>query len=162
MRTERDQSKTLEKNENVQVEISTKNLIFKMLSESISQVTDSFDISNYIKSRRSTLNIADREKFELSQEEGFIQHNRTVKASNKMVYLTTTKDLQVHDTNSNTTVGITSTDYNRETVNNHSAKNKFDQNYYNIVRRREQAVSDSFQQIPSSSWQIIIYGRNQK
>lgn len=49
---------------------------------------------------------------------------------------------EVQNTNSDTTVDITNTDYNGETVNNHLTKNKFDQNYYNIVCRWGQVLSN--------------------
>ena len=45
-------------------------LILKILSGSIWQVTNSFDISNCVMCRGSALKIADRQKFELFQEEG--------------------------------------------------------------------------------------------
>ena len=46
-----DQSKILEKNENLRGEISSKDLIVKMLSESFSQTTNSFNKPNSIRSR---------------------------------------------------------------------------------------------------------------
>ena len=44
-------------------------LILKILSGSIWQVTNSFDISNCVRCRGSPLKIADSQKFELFQEE---------------------------------------------------------------------------------------------
>ena len=44
-------------------------LILKILSGSIWQVTNSFDISNCVWSRGSPFKIAERHKFELFQEE---------------------------------------------------------------------------------------------
>ena len=40
----------------------------------------------------------------------------------------------------NTTIDITDTDYNRETINNYLAKNKFNQNLENIDYQRKQVV----------------------
>ena len=50
------------------------------------------------------------------------------------------ENFEVHNTNSNTRIDVTDTDHNRETVNNYVAKNKFDQNYQNIVLRRKQTA----------------------
>ena len=47
----------------------------------------------------------------------------------------------------NTTIDITDTDYNRETISIHVAKNKFDQNHKNIVRRRKQVVVNQHPEI---------------
>ena len=66
------QSKILEKNEILRGEISSKDLIIKMLSESLSQTTNYFNKSNSSRSRGSTEKIVDREKSELSQEKSFI------------------------------------------------------------------------------------------
>ena len=38
------------------------------------------------------------------------------------------QNLEAYDTNSYTTIDIADTDYNREAINNHVAKNTFDQN----------------------------------
>ena len=50
------------------------------------------------------------------------------------------ENLKADDTNSNTTIDITDTDYNRETINNYLAKNKFNQNLENIDYQRKQVV----------------------
>ena len=50
------------------------------------------------------------------------------------------KNLEARDTNRNATIEITDTDYNRETINNNMAKNKFNQNHENIADRRKQVV----------------------
>ena len=63
IRTEYDQSKILEKNENLRGEISSKDLIIKMLSESLSQITNSFNKPNSIRSTGSIESIVDRENF---------------------------------------------------------------------------------------------------
>ena len=71
-RTEYDQSKILEKNENLGGEISSKDFIIKVLSKSLSQITNSFNKPNSIRSTGSIETIVDREKFEFSQEKSFI------------------------------------------------------------------------------------------
>ena len=71
-RTEYDQSKILEKNENLGGEISSKDFIIKVLSKSLSQITNSFNKRNSIRSTGSIETIVDREKFEFSQEKSFI------------------------------------------------------------------------------------------
>ena len=53
-RIQYDQSKIVEKDENLREEISSKDLIIKMLSESLSQVTNSFNKPKSIRSRGST------------------------------------------------------------------------------------------------------------
>ena len=50
------------------------------------------------------------------------------------------QNLEAYDTNSYTTIDIADTDYNREAINNHVAKNTFDQNHCNIVHRWKQDV----------------------
>ena len=60
IRTEYDQSKILEKNENLRGEISSKDLIFKMLSKSPPQITNCFNKPNSIRSTGSTEKIVDR------------------------------------------------------------------------------------------------------
>ena len=50
------------------------------------------------------------------------------------------QNLEAYDTNSYTTNDIADTDYNREAINNHVAKNTFDQNHRNIVHRRKQVA----------------------
>ena len=71
-RTEYDQSKILEKNENLGGEISSKDFIIKVLSKSLSQITNSFNKPNSIRSTGSIETIVDGEKFEFSQEKSFI------------------------------------------------------------------------------------------
>ena len=51
-----------------------------------------------------------------------------------------TKNIEAHVTNSSNTIDITSIDYNRETIHNHVAKNKFDHDHQNVVHRRKQFV----------------------
>ena len=65
IRTEYDQSKILEKNENLRSEISSKDLI----------ITNSLNNPNSIRSTESTEKIVDREKFEFSQEKKFVSFN---------------------------------------------------------------------------------------
>ena len=72
VRTEYDQSKILEKNENLGGEISSKDFIIKVLSKSLSQITNSFNKPNSIRSTGSIETNVDREKFEFSQEKSFI------------------------------------------------------------------------------------------
>ena len=79
-----------------------------------------------------------------------IQPKKTVKACNNNGLVNSAncnifppdryENLDNDDTNSNTTFDITDTYYNKETVNNHMAKNKFNQNHQNIVHRRTQVV----------------------
>ena len=71
-RTEYEQSKILEKNDNLRNKISNKDLIIKVLSESPSQIATSFNKLNGIKSTGSAEKIVGREKFEFSQEKSFI------------------------------------------------------------------------------------------
>ena len=135
----------MEKNENLGSEISSKDLIIKMLSESRSQITDSFDKLNTIRSKWSTEKNVNRAKFELPQERSFIQPKKTVKACNNHGLVNSDnynilspnryEHLEVHDKNSNTLIGITNIDHSKETVKNDKAKHKFDQNYQNIVYR---------------------------
>ena len=113
IRTEYDQSKILEKNENLRNEISSKDMIIKMLSESLSQITNSFNEPNSIRSTRS----------EFFQEESFIQPNKTIKANNNNGSFNSAncnifspnryENLEADDTNSNTRIDITDKDYNR-------------------------------------------------
>ena len=120
IRTEYDQSKILEKNENLRGEISSMDLIIKMLSESLSQIANSLHKPNSITSTGSTEKIVDREKFEFSQEKTFIQPKKTVKASNNNGSVNTAncnifspnryENLKADDTNSNTTTDIINTD----------------------------------------------------
>ena len=80
IRTEYDQWKVLKKNEILSGEVSNKDLIVKMLSESLSQITNYFNKSNSIRSRGSTKKKekkkekknGHRKKSELSQEKCFI------------------------------------------------------------------------------------------
>ena len=149
IRTEYDQSKILEKNENLRGGISSKDLITKMLSESLSQITNLFNEPNSIRWTGSIEKIVDREKFKFSLK-SFIQPKKTVKASKNNGLADSAncnifspnryENLEADDTNSNTTIDITNTDYNRETTNNHMAKNKFNQNHENIVHRRKQVA----------------------
>ena len=60
MRTEYDQSKILEKNENLRGEISSKDLIIKILSKSFLHITNYFNKSNNISSRGTTEKVVDR------------------------------------------------------------------------------------------------------
>ena len=123
IRTEYDQSKILEKNENLRNEISSKGMIIKMLSESLSQITNSFNEPNSIRSTRSIEKIVDRKKFEFFQEKSFIQPNKTIKASNNngsfngancnIFSPNRYENLEADDTNSNTRIDITDADYNR-------------------------------------------------
>ena len=53
IRAKYDQSKILQKNENFRIKISSKDLIIKMLSESLSQITNSFNKSNNIRVHRN-------------------------------------------------------------------------------------------------------------
>ena len=123
IRTEYDQSKILEKNENLRNEISSKDMIIKMLSESLSQITNSFNEPNSIRSTRSIEKIVDRKKFEFFQEKSFIQPNKTIKANNNNGSFNSAncnifspnryENLEADDTNSNTRIDITDKDYNR-------------------------------------------------
>ena len=135
----------MEKNENLKGEISRKELI-KMLSESLSQIIF-FNIPNSARPIGSTEKYVNREKFEFSKEKSLVQPKITVKAIIIiMVQLTVNsynifstncyKNLDANDASSNTTIGITCTDYNRESMNNHTAKKKFNKHHKNIVHRR--------------------------
>ena len=53
IRAKYDQSKILQKNENFRIKILSKDLIVKMLSESLSQITNSFNKSNNIRVHRN-------------------------------------------------------------------------------------------------------------
>ena len=109
----------------------------------------------------STEKIVDREKFEFSQEKSFIQPKKTVKTSNNNGLVNSAncnifspnryKNLEADDTNSNTTIDITDTDYNRESVNNHMATNRFNQNHQNIIHRRKQVVLNQLPVVPGKS-----------
>ena len=44
--------------------------------------------------------------------------------------------------NINTTIDINDTDYNRVTINNHVAKNMFDQNQQDILRQLKQVIAN--------------------
>ena len=121
-----------------------------MLSESLSQIENSFKKPNSVRYKGSTEKIADRENFEFSQEKSFIQPKKTVQASNNNGLVNSAnynifspnryENLEANDTNSNTTIDITDTDYSRETINNHMATNKFNPNHQNIVHRRKQVA----------------------
>ena len=121
-----------------------------MLSKSLSQITNSFNKPNSIRSAGSTEKIVDREKFEFSHEKSFIQHKKNVKASNNNGLVNSAncnifppncyENLDTDDINSNTTIDITNTDYNKETINNYMAKNNFNQNTQNIVHQWKQVV----------------------
>ena len=52
IRTEYDQSKVLEKNETLRGEISNKDLLIKIVSESLSQITNYFNKSNNVRHPR--------------------------------------------------------------------------------------------------------------
>ena len=121
-----------------------------MLSESFSQIANSFNKPNSIRSTGSIEKIVDREKFEFSQEKNLIEPKKIVKSSNSNGSVNSAncnifspdryENLEADDTNSNTTIDITDTDCNRETINHHMTKNKFNQNHQNIVHRRKQVV----------------------
>ena len=63
IRREYDLSKILEKNKSLRSEISSNDLTIKMLSESLSQITDYFNKPNSIRSTGSTEKHFDREIF---------------------------------------------------------------------------------------------------
>ena len=77
--TEFDQSKILERDENLRGEISNKDLIIKMLSNSLSQITNYFNKSDSIRCRGPTEKNIDRGKSELSQEKSSFNPKRLQK-----------------------------------------------------------------------------------
>ena len=77
--TEFDQSKILERDENLRGEISNKDLIIKMLSNSLSQITNYFNKSDSIRCRGPTEKNSDRGKSELSQEKSSFNPKRLQK-----------------------------------------------------------------------------------
>ena len=66
VRTECYQSKVPAKNKNLRDEISSMDLIITILSKSLSQITNSFNVCNSIRSQRSIDKIVGKEKLELS------------------------------------------------------------------------------------------------
>ena len=77
--TEFDQSKILERDENLRGEISNKDLIIKMLSDSLSQITNYFNKSDSTRCRGPTEKNIDRGKSELSQEKSSFNPKRLQK-----------------------------------------------------------------------------------
>ena len=82
------------------------------------------------------------EKFEFSQEKSLIEPKKIVKSSNNNGSVNSAncnifspnryENLEADDTNSNTTIDITDTDCNRETINHHMTKTKI--SLFRIIR----------------------------